>query len=207
MKLYLIYFDSGNGKISRFLSKDDLESVCGQLAGSNTPASSSYFANCMNNLSTNGTDNGKNWFIFKNSRFQSANLGRAGIWLETDGTYYYRIQTSSLAVNRFDNGNASENIARPVIEISMGALEGLLGVSEEDRLRDYELTYFYGLTNRTRFHDYLHGSSINPMYKSYPTNQDIYNYYTYESYVPSQGEMTDDELLTAFRNAMIVKNT
>lgn len=86
-------------------------------------------------------------------------------------------------------------------------LEGLLGVSEEDRLRDYELSYFFGLTNRTRFHDFLSGSSIKPrfesMYKSYPTNQDIYNYYTYESYTPSQGEMTDDELLTAFRNAMI----
>ena len=94
-------------------------------------------------------------------------------------------------------------------------LEGLLGVSEEDRLRDYEMTYFYGLTNRNRFHDYLNGSSINPrfysMYKSYPTNQDIYNYYKYEAYVPDLGdpndptddELDDDELLAAFRAAMI----
>ena len=90
-------------------------------------------------------------------------------------------------------------------------LEGLLGVSEENRLRDYEMTYFFGLTNRTRYHDYLSGSSINPrfesMYKSYPTNQDIYDYYMYEPYVPSQGEMTDDELITAFRNVMINKNS
>ena len=90
-------------------------------------------------------------------------------------------------------------------------LEGLLGVSEEDRLRDYELTYFFGLTNRTRFHDTVSWSSIKPrfysMYRSYPTNQDIYNYYKYQEYVPAQGEMTDDELLTAFRNAMIKKNS
>ena len=80
-------------------------------------------------------------------------------------------------------------------------LEGLLGVSEEDRLRDYEMSYFYGLTNRTRFHDYLSASSINPrfysMYKSYPTNQDIYDWYTYER------AADDDTLLTAFRNAII----
>ncbi|MBP5204155.1 InlB B-repeat-containing protein [bacterium] len=86
-------------------------------------------------------------------------------------------------------------------------LEGLLGVSEEDRLRDYELSYYYGLTNRTRFHDYLSGSSINPrfesMYKSYPTNADIYNYYKYREYTPGPGEMTDDELITAFREELI----
>ena len=90
-------------------------------------------------------------------------------------------------------------------------LEGLLGVSEEDRLRDFEISYFFGLTNRTRYHDYLSGSQINPrfesMYKSYPTNQDIYNFYKYESYVPTGNELDDDQLLTAFRNAMINKNS
>ena len=90
-------------------------------------------------------------------------------------------------------------------------LEGLLGVSEEDRLRDYEISYFYGLTSRTRFHDYIATSQINPrfesMYKSYPTNQDIYNYYTYERYEPTGNELDDDQLLTAFRNAMINKNS
>ena len=61
-----------------------------------------------------------------------------------------------------------------------------------------------------RFHDTVSWSSISPrfysLYRSYPTNQDIYNYYKYEEYVPAQGEMTDDQLLTAFRNAMIKKN-
>ena len=89
-------------------------------------------------------------------------------------------------------------------------MEGLLGVSEEDRLRDYELSYYYGLTNRTRFHDYLEGSKINPrfesMYKSYPTNADIYAYYKYRTYTPGPGEYSDDELLTRFRNAVIIRN-
>ena len=84
-------------------------------------------------------------------------------------------------------------------------LEGLLGVSEEDRVEDYELTYFFGLTNRTRYHDYLSGSDINPrftfMHLTYPTNQDILNWYTTVS--PSSDDLT---LLTNFRNAMINLN-
>ena len=89
-------------------------------------------------------------------------------------------------------------------------LEGLLGVSEEDRLRDYEMTYFFGLTNRTRFHDSVSWSGTNPrfysMYRSYPTNQDIYNYYTYESHTPDPNDpndLTDDELLRRFRLELI----
>ena len=89
-------------------------------------------------------------------------------------------------------------------------LEGLLGVSEEDRLRDYELTYFFGLTNRTRFHDSVSWSNTNPrfysMYRSYPTNADIYNYYTYESHVVdpnNPNDLSDAELLTRFRNALV----
>ena len=89
-------------------------------------------------------------------------------------------------------------------------LEGLLGVSEEDRLRDYEMTYFFGLTNRTRFHDSVSWSGTNPrfysMYRSYPTNADIYNYYTHESHTPDPNDpndLTDDELLRRFRLELI----
>ena len=89
-------------------------------------------------------------------------------------------------------------------------LEGLLGVSEEDRLRDYEMTYFFGLTNRTRFHDSVSWSGTNPrfysMYRSYPTNQDIYNYYTYEPHVvdpDNPNDLSDDELLRRFRLELI----
>ena len=80
-------------------------------------------------------------------------------------------------------------------------LEGLLGVSEEDRLRDYEMTYYYGLTNRSRFHNNLSGSSINPrfyaMYKSYPTVADIETFYF------TNPESDDESLLAAFRAEMI----
>ncbi|MBR3660772.1 MAG: InlB B-repeat-containing protein [Bacilli bacterium] len=89
-------------------------------------------------------------------------------------------------------------------------LEGLLGVSEEDRLRDYDLTYFFGLTNRTRFHDTSGWSSIAPrfysMYRSYPTNANIYSYYTHEPHVvnPNKAnDLTDDELLRRFRLELI----
>ena len=80
-------------------------------------------------------------------------------------------------------------------------LEGLLGVSEEDRLRDYEMTYYFGLTNRSRFHNTLSSSSINPrfyaMYKSYPTVADIENFYF------THPESDDATLLAAFRQEMI----
>ena len=84
-------------------------------------------------------------------------------------------------------------------------LEGLLGVSEEDKLEDYELTYFYGLLNRTRFHDNLSGSSINPrflsMYKTYDTNEKIYNFYMYG--LTEEQIAEENVLIEQFRDAMI----
>lgn len=81
-------------------------------------------------------------------------------------------------------------------------LEGLLGVSEEDRLQDYELSYFYGLLNRHRFYNNQPGSSITHrfdyMHNLYDTNQKIYNYYTDNN--PTQAEI---DLINTFRNNMI----
>ncbi len=109
----LVDFD-GNGKVSRFASMDDLEAVCGPV----TLASTSYFASCQK------------WFWFENSRFQNANKGRAGIWLEyeTGDTKYHRIHTQSFDVMEVEE--SSENMARPAIEIPMSALEGYY---DEDR--------------------------------------------------------------------------
>ena len=71
----------------------------------------------------------------------------------------------------------------------------------------YELSYYYGLTNRHRFHD-QYGSNINPrfysMYKSYPTNQDIYNLFTYGD--TDEERAADDALIAQFRQAMIDYN-
>ncbi len=87
-------------------------------------------------------------------------------------------------------------------------LEGLLGVSEEERLEDYELSYFYGMLNRTRFHDNLSSSSINPrftsMYKTYDTNEKIYNWYMYG--LTTEQIASEKVLIEQFRDAMIDYN-
>ncbi|MBR7041872.1 MAG: InlB B-repeat-containing protein, partial [Bacilli bacterium] len=117
----LINFGSGTGTISRFLSVADLTTVCGPLNNNGT-ANTNYFINCLG-----GTK--QNWFLFENSRFQASSLGRAGIWLETDGIRFYRIQTGSIAVGTFTLGTNSDNMARPVIEIPMSALEGFVNAN------------------------------------------------------------------------------
>ena len=87
-------------------------------------------------------------------------------------------------------------------------LEGLLGVGEEDRVQDYELSYFYGLLNRHRFHDQLDGSSINPrfttMHNTYDTNQKIYEWFTYG--MNETEKQAADDLINDFRTAMINYN-
>ena len=125
----LIDFDSNNGKITRFLSIDELADVCGPInknpASGNTVAGITYFTDCFNNPDADGP----NWYLFENSRFQSSSLGRAGLWLGTDGTKYYRIQTSSLNATFYATISEGDNMARPVIEIPMSALDGF--VNEE----------------------------------------------------------------------------
>lgn len=85
-------------------------------------------------------------------------------------------------------------------------LEGLLGVPEEERLQDYELSYFYGLLNRHRFYSNQPGSSITKrftyMHDLYPTNTSIYNYFMQGS----TNTVNDAKLVQDFRNAMINSN-
>ena len=130
-------------KITRFLSVDDLQSVCGPL-DSNGEGDKTYLTNCFNK------NDEPNWFMFENSRFQSSRLGRAGIWLETDGTKYYRIQTNSLAIDTYATGSNNENMARPVIEIPMSALDGYMPAER------------YSINFNT--HD---GSAVNDVYRRY----------------------------------------
>ena len=91
-------------------------------------------------------------------------------------------------------------------------LEGLLGVSEEERIEDYELSYFFGLVvdlgARDRYHEDLTSTSIYPRFKfmrtAFKTNQDIYNWFVEGD---SAAEKTaDDELIANFRTAMINYN-
>jgi hypothetical protein len=85
-------------------------------------------------------------------------------------------------------------------------LEGLLGVPHEEKIQDYELSYFYGLLNRHRFHDYLDGSSINPRFTSmatrFNTNEKIYNWYINDP----DNQASEIALLKQFREAMIKTN-
>ena len=82
-------------------------------------------------------------------------------------------------------------------------LEGLLGVSDEEKIQDYELSYFYGLLNRHRFYSEQPGSSITHrfmyMYNLYPTNDLIYQFFMFGS----ENEEADRDLIDAFRTAMI----
>ena len=85
-------------------------------------------------------------------------------------------------------------------------LEGLLGVPQEEKLQDYELSYFYGLLNRHRFHDNLASSSINPrfatMASTYDTNEKIYNWYIDDP----DNQAADILLVKQFRDKMINYN-
>ena len=85
-------------------------------------------------------------------------------------------------------------------------LEGLLGVPYEEKVQDYELSYFYGLLNRHRFHDYLASSNINPrfatMASTYDTNEKIYNWYIDDP----DNQASDIDLVKQFRQAMIKTN-
>ena len=88
-------------------------------------------------------------------------------------------------------------------------LEGLLGVREEDRVQDYELTFFYGLVRIHRYHNIKPGSSIGGgtkrfvyMHNFMQSNSDIYSWYMHGT--TNQAE--DEALIAAFRAAMIDSN-
>ena len=87
-------------------------------------------------------------------------------------------------------------------------LEGLLGVPEEDRVQDYELSFFYGLVRIHRYHNEKPGSSVGTgkerfvyMHNFMPTNSDIYNWYMQGT----TNQTEDEKLIEDFRNAMIEK--
>ena len=87
-------------------------------------------------------------------------------------------------------------------------LEGLLGVTQEDMLRDYELSYFFGLVNRHRFYSYDASSSVSKtqkfvyMYDIMPNAQKVYEWFMLGSNDPD----ADNALINAFRSKMIQSN-
>ncbi len=93
---------SMNGNVTRFINREDIAAACGDIGGNS-------FATCQ--------------FFLEHSRFQSENLGRAGIWLEKEGNTLYRIQTQSLTAAVAPETN-SKNTARPVIQVPSNTIEG-----------------------------------------------------------------------------------
>ena len=87
-------------------------------------------------------------------------------------------------------------------------LEGLLGVTDEERLEDYELSFFFGLINRHRFYSYDASSSVSKtekfvyMYNIIPTNSAIYDWFM----DGSSDVTTDGTLIANFRITMINSN-
>ena len=88
-------------------------------------------------------------------------------------------------------------------------LEGLLGVPEEDRIEDYELSFFYGLVRVHRYHNEKPGSSVGTgkerfvyMHNFMPTNEDIYDWYM----KGSTNTAEDIALINQFKAAMIESN-
>ena len=84
-------------------------------------------------------------------------------------------------------------------------LEGLLQVKDEERLQDYEMTFFFGLINRHRFYSYDATSSVSKtekfvyMYNFMQTSADIYNWFM----EGSTDVNADNQLIADFRTAMI----
>lgn len=88
-------------------------------------------------------------------------------------------------------------------------LEGLLGVPEEDRIQDYELSFFYGLVRVHRYHNEKPGSNIGTgkerfvyMHNLWDTNDKIYQWYM----AGSTNVASDEQLINDFRTAMIISN-
>ena len=94
---------SMNGNVTRFITREDLAEACGDEEGG------SSFTTCQ--------------FFLENSRFQSKDLGRAGIWLEKENNTLYRIHTETLVAHEAPSAT-SENTARPVIGVYSNAIEG-----------------------------------------------------------------------------------
>ena len=84
-------------------------------------------------------------------------------------------------------------------------LEGLLQVMDEDRLQDYEASFFFGLINRHRYYATDPSSSVSKtekfvyMYNFLTTAQDIYDWYM----AGSTDTTSDIQLINNFRLAMI----
>ena len=85
-------------------------------------------------------------------------------------------------------------------------LEGLLGVSEEDRYRDYEMSVFFGLDERTRFYTNKTTNYVKFVHMKKAirdagdgVNEDVVAWFL----AGSTNQQADMDLIQSFRSAMI----
>ena len=90
-------------------------------------------------------------------------------------------------------------------------LEGLLGVPDEDKVQDFELSFFYGLVNVHRYHNNKPTSSgalkthrFVYFHDELSTNQKVYEWYM--AGTTEDTRAYDEQLVQDFRDAMIVYN-
>ena len=84
-------------------------------------------------------------------------------------------------------------------------LEGLLGVPDEDRIEDYELSVFFGEVDRNRYFETDIKSTLPKfvyMRGIIPTNESIYEWFM----KGSTNQEADQQLINNFRTAMINYN-
>ena len=145
-------------------------------------------------------------------------------------TDYKRVSTNSWTAYAVDEGDlainyaeARKNVVTAMEDIIAGnniyfhctfgtdragtvayVLAGLLGVTEEDRLEDYELSVFAGRIDRSRYYK-IKGSNAKRftyMYGFMPTSTNIYDWFMRGSQNPT----ADAQLVQNFRAAMIDYN-
>ena len=88
-----------NGKVSRFINKDDLKASCGSYT-----TAEGYLDACT--------------YYLENTRYQSNTLGRSCIWIENTGSGRNRIDSRTRRIY-----TGTESAVRPVIEVPYNNME------------------------------------------------------------------------------------
>ena len=96
--------NSFDGKVARYVNRDDIESACGTYE-----AGTGYLDTCQ--------------FLVENTRFQSNSLGISNIWIENSQNTSYLINTTTRDIEAISD-NTTESAVRPVIEIPLETLDG-----------------------------------------------------------------------------------
>lgn len=166
---------SNNGSVTRFINMDDLRAACGDPIITDT---NGYLNSC--------------YFMLEKTKFQNADLGRSGIWVELDNNQYHRIDSRTNKLSTMTS--SSENAARPVIEVPNNAIEGYYEGTEYTITLD--LQGGTGVTSVTRYGGQQVGTLPTPT-KENNTFEGWYEDNTYTVEITSDRIITHDETFVA----------